>query len=132
MIDEMTHEIVDVYLIRCEKGNLALCYIESEKDLYIEKAKKKGITVTIQKITTNVTRANQIGMNLFHVNYPVKTKDELIEFRNTVISEWIHKCDTVKNCNKDHIWKMVAGSFQIPFETPEGFSQSIIDKIEFI
>jgi hypothetical protein len=131
MNDEIVREIVDVYLVKCEKGTLALCS-EQESKNYIKLGKEKNLNVTTKKITTNLNRANEIGNNLFKINYPCKTREELIGFRNKLVLEWIRRCESIKNCNKKIVWRKVAEKHNISVETPEEFAQSISDKLEYI
>jgi len=130
MTDEIVREIVDVYLVKCEKGALALCS-EQESKNYIKLGKEKNLNVTTKKITTNLNRANEIGTNLFKINYPCKTKDELVSFRNKLIKEWISRCESIKNCNKKIVWSKVAEKHKITVDSPDEFSQSIMDKLEY-
>lgn len=130
MTEEVVREIVDVYLMKCEKGVLALCS-EKETHNYISFGKEKNLKVVSQKITTNLGRANQIGHNIFKIQYPVSSKSDLLDFRNTVIKEWMRNCEAIKNPNKTIIWSKVAAKHGIQLSTPEEFSQSIMDKVEY-
>jgi hypothetical protein len=123
-------EIIDLYLITCDKGVVALC-TEKEKKDYLALCEQKNIKVDIKKITTNTTRANQIGNSIFKVNYPYTNKEELINFRNSVIDEWMKKCAAIKNSNTKIIWSKIAAKYNTQTATPEEFSQTIFDKIEF-
>lgn len=130
MQSEMIREIVDVYLIKKDNQIVALGPVSVLEECQ-NKAKEKNITITSRKITTNTVRANEIGFNLFKVNYPVSGKENLVKFRNSVIKEWIDRCAKIKNSDKKIIWGKVASKHNIPFSSPEEFSQSIMDKIEF-
>jgi hypothetical protein len=130
MTDEVVREIVDVFLVKCERGVLALCS-EQESKGYITLGKEKNLKVTTQKITTNLNRANEIGKNLFKVNFPYSSKSELIEFRNTVIKDWMTRCANIKKSNPQLVWDKVATKYKLSISTPEEFSQSVLDKIEY-
>jgi hypothetical protein len=119
-----------VYLVKCEKGVLALCS-EKESHNYINLGKEKNLKVVTKKITTNLGRANQIGYNIFKLQYPCSTKNDLLNFRNTVIKEWMQRCESIKNSNKSIVWSKVAAKHNVQVNTPEEFSQSIMDKVEY-
>lgn len=128
---EKVREIVDVFLVKCDKGVIALCS-ENDTKKYIQLGVDKNIKITTKKITTNLDRVNQIGNNLFNVNYPCKNKTELIKFRNDVIGDWMKKCDSIKNANQLIVWSKVAQKYKVEATTVEEFSQSIMDKIEYL
>jgi hypothetical protein len=127
---EIIRDIVDMYILSCNKGLVAFCP-EKELSNYESMASKKNFTLSKRKITTNVDRANQIGYNLFNVNYPCKNKNELIAFRNSVIKDWMDRCSSIKNCDKKVVWERIAKKHNIQSKTVDEFSQSIFDKIEY-
>jgi type III secretion system FlhB-like substrate exporter len=131
MISEQVREIVDVILVR--NGNIPIAFGSSNVvEEYIKKAQEKNIKVVTKKITTNSNRANEIGFNIFKVNYNASSREELLKFRNNVITEWMTKCSNIKNCDRNIVWNRVAKSYGIPFDNVDQFSQSIIDKIDFL
>jgi hypothetical protein len=130
MTDEV-REIIDVYLVKCEKGVLALCG-ESDKKTYENLGKEKNLNVTIKKITTNTKRANQIGENIFKIKFPYNTISELMSFRNSIIRDFIKSCSTIKNADKAVVWSKISKKNNIECSSPDDFSQAILDKIEYV
>lgn len=131
MNTEQIREIVDVILVK--NGNMPIALGSStDVEVYLKKAQEKNIKVTTKKITTNSIRANEIGFNIFGVSYNANNKDTLLQFRNNIIKEWMNKCSSIKNCDKKIVWERLAKKNNIPFNSVEQFSQSIMDKIEYL
>lgn len=93
----------------------------------------------MQKISTFIPRIYEIGQNLFHrqelsQQLATKTNEEILNFRNTIINEFLQKCSTIENANPTYVWKKMRCTYPLlkDFETMESFHSYIMDTLKFI
>ena len=127
---EQIRTIIKTYLVRSEKGPIALGD-KKEAEAWLDKAKQKGIKARIQEILTNTDRVEELGYNLFVAKLP---NTDLISLRNEVIKNMREYCAKYgldyEGSNKEFIWRKISSKYDIdmPFNV---FNKCVFDKIEF-